>query len=161
MTINPQQFADQVVIPTLQMLEQQAGIPFSDTAFHLIMGTIAQESLMGTYLVQQMGPALGIGQIEPDSLATVLAALNTNEKAALATIATPASPAHNVVANLPYAVAIMRLFYWKVPAQLPAQDTVTAVYSYYKQWYNTAAGAATLTQFAQNWALTGISLPAD
>jgi hypothetical protein len=161
MTINPQQFADQVVIPTLQMLEQQAGIPFSDTAFHLIMGTIAQESLMGTYLVQQMGPALGIGQIEPDSLATVLAALNTNEKAALATIATPASPAHNVVANLPYAVAIMRLFYWKVPAPLPAQDTVTAVYSYYKQWYNTSAGAATLTQFAQNWALTGISLPAD
>lgn len=161
MTINPQQFADQVVIPTLQMLEQQAGIPFSDTAFHLVMGTIAQESLMGTYLIQQMGPALGIGQIEPNSLATVLGMLNASEKTALASIATPASPAHNMVANLPYAVAIVRLFYRKVAAPLPTQNTIAGIYSYYKQWYNTAAGAATLTQFAQNWALTGISLPAN
>jgi hypothetical protein len=159
MTINPQQFADQVVVPTLQMLEQQAGIPYSDTAFYLIMGTIAQESLMGTYLVQQMGPALGIGQIEPNSLANILEMLNPAEQAALGTIATSASPAHNVVANLPYAVAIIRLFYWKVPAPLPPQNTVAALFSYYKQWYNTPAGAATLAQFAQNWALTGISLP--
>lgn len=159
MTINPQQFADQVVVPTLQMLEQQAGIPYSDTAFYLVMGTVAQESLMGTYLVQEMGPALGIGQIEPNSLTNVLAMLNAGEKAALATVATPASPAHNVVANLPYAVAIIRLFYWKVSAALPAQNTVAALFSYYKQWYNTPAGSATLTQFAQSWALTGISLP--
>jgi hypothetical protein len=159
MTINPQQFASQVVTPTLQMLDQQAGIPYSDFAFHLVLGTIAQESLMGTYLVQEMGPALGIAQIEPNSLATLLTTLNPPEKAALATLATPATPAHNVVTNLPYAVAIVRLFYWKISAPLPAQSTITALFSYYKQWYNTAAGAATLAQFTQNWALTGISLP--
>lgn len=160
MTINPQQFANQIVIPTLQMLEQQAGIPFSDTAFHLVMGTIAQESLMGTYIVQAMGPALGIGQIEPASLATVLAALTPQEEAALATLATPASPAHDLVGNLPYAVAITRLFYRHKPG-FPVANTVSAIFDYYKQVYNTAAGAATLMQFAQNWALTGISLPAD
>jgi hypothetical protein len=88
-----------VVIPILRLLEQQAVIPYSGRGFHLVMGTIAQESLMCTYLVQQMDPALGIGQIEPNSLALLVAALNPKEAAALASVATPASPAHNVVAQ--------------------------------------------------------------
>ena len=60
MTINAGQFSAQIVVPTLQMLAKDAAIPYTDTAYYLIMGTIAQESLMGTWLVQQAGPALGI-----------------------------------------------------------------------------------------------------
>jgi hypothetical protein len=121
------------------------------------MGTIAQESLLGTWLVQEDGPALGLGEVEPATLGDLLASLNANESAALAMFAMPTTPEHNVVGSLPYSVAITRLFYWKKAAPLPA-DTVTALFNYYKQWYNTQVGAATLAQWKQNWQLTGISL---
>lgn len=159
MTINAAQFSAQIVTPTLEMLAQQAGVPYSTTAFNLVMGTIAQESLMGTWLVQQDGGALGVGQIEPATLTGLVASLSAAEAAALATLATPATPAHNVVGNLPYAVALVRLFYWHIPAELP-DNTVSGLFAYYKQWYNTLAGAATLAQWMQNWALTGITLAA-
>jgi hypothetical protein len=162
MTINARQFSNQVVIPTLQMLDQRAGIPYTDIAYYLVMGTIANESLLGTWLVQEGGPALGLGQIQPASLTSLLARLTQREATALATITTPATPEHNVVANLPYSVALVRLFYWhNAPAPLPTQATIAAIYDYYKQYYNTPAGAATLAGFTQNWALTGISLPAS
>lgn len=160
MTINAAQFAAKIVIPTLQLLDQQAGIPYSDTAYHLVMGTIAQESLLGTWLAQESGPALGVGQIEPVSLADLVSQLSAQEKAALSTIASPGTPEQNVVGNLPYAVAVVRLFYWHKPG-FPVANTVEAIFNYYKQVYNTSAGAATIAQWRQNWALTGISLPAS
>ena len=64
---------------------------------------------MGTHLA----PEISVAQIEPNPLATVVATLNPKETTALAT---PAGPAHKVIANLPYAVAIVPLFYCKVPA---------------------------------------------
>jgi hypothetical protein len=158
MTINAGQFAAQIVIPTLELLDREAGIAYSELYFHLVIGTIAQESLLGTFLVQTSGPALGIGQIEPQSLTDLIASLGEREAGVLATLATPAPPAHNVVGNLPYAVAVTRLFYRHKPGN-PAADTVSAHFQYYKRWYNTPAGAATLAQWKQNWALTGISIP--
>lgn len=157
MTINAKQFSDQIVIPTLVTLGNSAGVPYSDTAYHLVMGTIAQESLLGTWLVQTAGPALGIVQIEPPSLETVLSGLSMVQAKVLSEFAMPGSPEHNVVNSLPYAVAICRYFYWQKPPALPA-DTVTDLFSYYKQWYNTPAGEATLSQWMQNWLLTGIDL---
>jgi hypothetical protein len=159
MTINPAQFSAQVVIPTLETLGRIGGIPCSDTAYYLVMGTIAQESLLGTYLVQAAGPALGICQIQPATLDGLIACLSEREKDCLAAIATPASPAQNVVTNLAYAVAITRLYYWQIPAPLPTRNTVADLFAYYKRWYNTPEGAATLAQFAQNWQLTGVLLP--
>jgi hypothetical protein len=159
MTINAKQLAQQVVIPTLRLLDQKAGVPYSSTALHLVMGTLAQESLLGTYLVQEDGPALGIGQVEPSTLNDLVGRLSPAEQAALAQLAAPTSPEHNVVTNLAYAVAVTRLLYWKVREPLPQPPTVTALFGYYKAHYNTAAGAATLAQFIQNWNLTGIDLP--
>jgi hypothetical protein len=161
MTINAAQFSAQIVVPTLELLESQAGVPYSDTVYYLVMGTIAQESLLGTYLVQAGGPALGLGQIEPATLAALINGLSPKEAAALASLATPASPTHNVVSNLAYAVAITRLYYWQIPAALPKKNTVADLFAYYKRWYNTPEGSATLAQFAQNWQLTGLSLPAS
>ena len=85
-------FSTQIVIPTLQMLDQKAGIPYTDITYYLVMGTIANESLLGTFLVQESGPALGVGQIEPATLTGLLARLSAKEKAALASLATPATP---------------------------------------------------------------------
>jgi hypothetical protein len=52
-------FSTQIVIPTLQMLDQKAGIPYTDITYYLVMGTIANESLLGTWLVQEGGRRLG------------------------------------------------------------------------------------------------------
>jgi hypothetical protein len=161
-TINATQLSAQVVLPTLQMLAQVAGIPYSDAAYHLCMGTIAQESLLGTYLVQASGPALGIIQVQPATLAGIIAGLRVAHATALATLATPATPDHNVVANLPYAVAILRFGYWQSPLPLPP-DTISGLFltpgtCCYKDVWNTPAGAATLAQWQQNWQLTGIDL---
>lgn len=156
MTINPVQFSAQIVIPTLQAL-QTAGIPYSTTAYHLVMGTIAQESLMGTYLVQVHGPALGIIQISPTTLGQLMADLTPIERGALAAWSSPSGPLIDVVNNLGYAVAVCRLFYWHVPAPLPP-DTMAGIWAYYKKWWNTDAGSATEEEFMQNWALTGLAL---
>jgi hypothetical protein len=122
MTINAKQFSSQVVIPTLQMLDEQAGIPYTDIAYYLVMGTIANESLLGTWLVQEGGPALGLGQIEPATLTSLIVKLTPQESAALTTIASPATPAHNVVANLPYAVALVFLLAQRTRATASASD---------------------------------------
>jgi hypothetical protein len=161
MTINAAQFIAEVVDPTLRMLADKANVPYSDTALYLVTGTIAHESLIGTYLVQASGPALGICQIEPKTLDGLLSRLRPAEREALASISTPASAAENAVSNLAYAVAICRFFYWQVPAPFPTRNTVADLFAYYKLWWNTPEGAATLAQFAQNWQLTGISLPAS
>jgi hypothetical protein len=52
-------FSTQIVISTLQMLDQKAGIPYTDITYYLVMGTIANESLLGTWLVQEGGRRLG------------------------------------------------------------------------------------------------------
>jgi hypothetical protein len=163
-TINAAQFDSQVLTPTLMALERLAGVPYTKAAHDLVFGTIAQESLLGTFLVQTNGPALGVIQVEPATLDAIIAGLTPAQAAALATLTTPASPEHNVVANLPYAVAVCRLGYWQSPLPLPP-DTVSGLFltagtCCYKTVWNTPAGAATLAQWRQNWLLTGVELPA-
>lgn len=158
MTFAPDQFLSMVVEPTLQLLDAKAAVPYTEVARNLVMGTIAQESLLGTYLVQQGGPALGVCQIQTATLTWLLGRLSAPEAAALASISTSESPAENVVSNLAYAVAVCRLYYWVSPTPLPP-NTVAGLFSVYKSVWNTPAGAATLEEFAEHWALTGISLP--
>lgn len=40
---------------------------YSENAVNLILGTIAVESNMGRYYYQVNGPAIGIGQMEPNT----------------------------------------------------------------------------------------------
>lgn len=157
MTINAQQFITQVAEPVLEGLVE-AGVPYSATALNLCMGTIAQESLLGTFLVQEGGSALGIGQIEPTTLADLLSRIDGAQGKFLDGISTKETAERNVVTNLSYAFALVRLFYWLIPDPLP-ENTVSGLFAYYKQWYNTPLGATTLRQWRQNWLLTGINLP--
>jgi hypothetical protein len=156
-SFNPYQFGQHIVVPVLQLLEK-AGIPYSETAFNQVMGTIAQESLLGTFLVQNGGPALGIGQLEPNSQITLLNSLTQEEVVVLDMLSNSSSPINNIIGNLPYAVAMVRIYYSKVPEPLPP-NTVSGLARYWKQWYNTPAGSGTVQQFIKNFALTGINLP--
>jgi hypothetical protein len=159
MTINPSDFRQFVISPALAQLAP-AGIAVTKTAADLLMATAANETDLGTWLNQDPGPALGVFQIEPASLASLMAGLSGPELAALNGIMTPQPIADQLDTNLVLAAAICRLFYWKVLAPLPT-DTVSGLWSYYKTYYNTYAGAATMDEFVSALKLTDLEgLPA-
>jgi len=154
MTINPTDFRQFVIAPALVALVP-AGIPVSKTAADLLMATAANETHLGTWLNQNPGPALGVFQIEPASLASLMARVNGPELTALNGIMTPQPVAVQLDGNLVLAAAICRLFYWQVPDPLPP-DTMSGLWSYYKTHYNTAAGAATMGGFVSALKLTDL-----
>lgn len=159
MTIAASDFRKYVIEPALSALAP-AGIPVTQTAADLLMATAAQESALGTWLVQEGGPALGVFQIEPPSLDDLELQLTAAQKAALATLGSSAPLIEQLAGNLVLAAAICRLFYWHVPEPLPP-DTVSGLWGYYKQHYNTPLGAATEPEFLMALKLTDLGgLPA-
>jgi hypothetical protein len=158
-TINASDFRRFVIAPALDVLAP-AGIPVTKVAADLLMATAAMETDLGTWLNQNPGPALGVFQIEPASLTTLMSRLSSIELMAINKVTTPQPIAEQLDTNLLLAAAICRLFYWQVPAPLPT-DTVSGLWTYYKTWYNTAAGAATEDGFISALKLTDLgSLPA-
>jgi hypothetical protein len=159
MTIVAADFRAYVINPALVALEP-AGIPVTKVAADLLMATAAMESAVGTWLTQIAGPALGVFQIEPATLTGLLGRLTVMQAAALNGVATPQPASVQINANLVYAAAVCRLFYWLIPAPLPP-DTVSGLWGYYKTYYNTPAGAATMDDFVAALKLTDLGgLPA-
>jgi len=154
MTINAADFRQFVITPGLAALAP-AGIPATKTAADLLMATAANETDLGTWLNQSPGPALGVFQIEPASLTSLVARLSVGQMSALHVIMTPQPIADQLDGNLVLAAAICRLFYWQVPAPLPP-DTVSGLWGYYKTYYNTSAGAATMDGFISALKLTDL-----
>lgn len=154
MTIAAADFRACVVNPALGALVP-AGVPYSLVAADLLMATAAVETALGSRLVQEAGPALGVFQIEPASLSRLWASLTPGQLAALRPIMTSQSPISQMTYNLVFAAAICRLFYWHVPEPLPPHTT-QGMWEYYKLYYNTPAGAATATEFMAALKLTDI-----
>jgi hypothetical protein len=125
MTVNASDFRQFVIEPALMQLAP-AGIPVTRTAADLLMATAANETDLGTWLNQNPGPALGVFQIEPASLASLMGRLSGPELSALKGIMTPQPIAAQLDSNLLLAAAICRLFYWQVPDPLPP-DTVSSL----------------------------------
>ena len=69
--MNPDQLLNHIIVPTLKMLDPV--IPYSNDAAILLLGTAAQESNCG-HEVKQVGggPAVGIFQMEPKTIADIL-----------------------------------------------------------------------------------------
>jgi hypothetical protein len=159
MSITAPDFRRYVIQPALAALAA-AGIPATQTAADLLMATAAIESGLGTWLVQEGGPALGVFQIEPPSLDDLEMMLTAPQKAALGALGSSQPLIDQLAGNLVLAAAICRLFYWHIPDPLPA-DTVSGLWGYYKQHYNTSLGAATEAEFLMALKLTDLgSLPA-
>ena len=156
MSIVASDFSSLVVVPALQLLAP-AGIPYSKTAHDLLMGTAAQESLLGTYLVQQSGPGVGVFMATPVEVPGILSRCSPTIQAAIIKVGNPLDNG-TLAANLTLAAMVARCWYWVEPAPLPP-DTVSGLWGYYKQYYNTLAGAATESQWNTNWKLTGIVIP--
>ena len=157
MTIIASQFRSLVLTPAMDALVP-GGIQASPVAAGLVFATIAQESLVGTWLAQSGGPAIGIGQIEPATLAGLKSALTPKLSSALFAISTPEPWATQVYTNLKLATALVRVFYWQLPFPLAPALSVNWLWNTYKTYYNTAAGAAQMGEFVDNLALTDLGL---
>lgn len=132
----------------------------STAAIQMVMGTIAQESRF-QYLHQLgKGPALGLGQMEPathDSLWHNYLAYHHP----LAALVRHLVPGRYLVHWLPdslalegsleYAVAMIRVKYYREKEPLPRAFDWKAQAEYYKKYYNTAGGAATVDEYLRNY----------
>lgn len=152
MGIDPNDFRSFVIRPALGVL----GVAFAgDAAEELLLGTALQESGCGGRLVQVGGPALGPFQIEPDTLKDVwnnYLADRPGLAAAVRSLQIPAlGPLEQLPANHLYGAAIARLVFYRAPAKLPAAGDLAGQAAFYKTYFNTADGAASVGTYIANW----------
>lgn len=132
MSINPEQFRSLVVV-TLGALP----IPVTPEAVAIVLMTCAHESELGTFLVQQGGPARGIGQMEPFTLESHYTRLRERPAllAAVEALRPPSlKPVDAIVGCLPFAIAMTRVHYLLCPGAIP--KTLEGMAAYAKQFYN-------------------------
>lgn len=141
----------QLIINSLAELDM-----LSQSAVALLLGTAAQESRLGTYLNQiGGGPALGPYQMEPtterDIWHNYLAYRHElAQNIERVTGVNGPNPFH-LRYNLIYATAMARLQYYRAPGPLPDAGDIAGLAEYWKQHYNTLAGAGTVGEFIRNY----------
>jgi hypothetical protein len=134
--IDAKQFKKYIITPTLNIINM-----YSDSAVNLLLGTMAVESDMGTYLHQQgNGPALGVYQIEPATHDSIWADY-LKYKQGLAykvskLIISFLSEDENLIGNLYYATAIARIKYYWSPKPLPQANDVYGLAKMWRIVYN-------------------------
>jgi len=150
--INAGQLRQFVVIPELKRLGLH-----SKAAENLLMGTAAQESKLGEYLVQLgNGPARGIFQMERATEKDIwinYLAYQPKLAAKVLAITATLTPYYQdeILYNLRYAAAMCRIHYLRKKEKLPDQNDVGALGKYWKDHYNTHLGRGTVAEFKRNY----------
>ena len=156
--INAIQLRMNIIRPVLEHLDPV--IPYSINAENLLMGTCAQESRLGSYVVQVNGPAQGIFQMEPatendifenylafrSGMITLVHGLMKEMD-----INIEADTLPDLVGNMFYAAAMARVHYYRMPGALPDADNVAQMANYWKLYYNTPEGKGTEAEFIHNY----------
>lgn len=152
MGIDPKQLRDLVIAPAL------AGVGLGgDAAAELVLGTFIQESACGRYLHQLgSGPAVGIGETEPETFDDINAnflAFRHGLKAKVDEFRIPIfkGMVEELEGNLYLAVIYTRLKYLRSPMVLPASGNLPGQAKIWKAVYNTASGAGTEADYIANW----------
>ncbi len=147
------EFRLQVIRPTLQTLNL-----WTMSAENLLLGTAAQESQLGHYLVQENGPGLGVYQVDPATHQDIWAHyLNSRPLLANQVRSLTASTKDGVipdtilVTNLAYTTAIARVIYYRVAQPLPDAYDIEGLAEYWKLYYNTPLGEGEVSEFIQNY----------
>jgi hypothetical protein len=119
----------------------------SEDAIELLMLTAAQESHLGTYLTQVNGPALGIFQMEPATF------YDTRDRYFIPKVGDDYiyDEPEILIASLNEAILYARAKYLLVPEPLPSKDSVVDMARYYKKYWNTKLGKATVREAVQNY----------
>lgn len=147
--IDPNHLREHVIEPTLKYLDL-----YSPEAVDLLLGTCAQESAMGRYLVQIRGPALGVYQMEPatytDSWENYICYRGwLADKVNNLRAGPPKHGAEEMVGNLYYATAMARVHYLRDPRPIPKDLEGQA--EYWKRVYNTHLGKGTPEKYIVSW----------
>lgn len=157
--IDAQQFRDEIIRPVLKLLEgRDSGANWSGQASEeLVLGTTLVESQL-TFLKQHgNGPALGVGQLEPDTIHDIVEnyiRYRTGLQQVLDLIQPvwPITPAA-VKGNLYLTVFFIRLHYRRAPQPLPQAGDIEAMGNYWKKFYNTHLGKGTVNKYVEAWNL--------
>jgi hypothetical protein len=124
---------------------------WSQVSEDLLMGTAAQESHLGKYIAQINGPAKGIFQMEPATekdLWEYLVRKDLNHLIGTVSGVFGPNPLH-LEGNLVYQIIIARIFYRRVKEAIP--DGLVLQAKYYKKYWNTELGKATIEQYVRNY----------
>ena len=150
--IHPQQLRS-LIADTLRSINM-----YSESAVELLMLTAAQESHCGRWIGQVGGgPAQGIFQMEPATLHdlwTNFLKYRKDESMPAKRIFTQhylRNAELNLRGNMIFQIVAARLQYYRFPAALPPADDVNALAAYYKQYWNTSKGAATVQEAITNY----------
>jgi len=150
--IKKSELLEKIIRPTLEWLGMGG-----ESAENLLLGTAAQESLMGYYLTQTRGPALGIYQIEPATHADIYNSyLSYNpiiqeRVERFCRAKTVAGRGKELVSNLTYSTAVARLIYYRVAEKLPEADDLLGLARYWKKYYNTELGKGSIEDFKYHY----------
>lgn len=126
---------------------------YSETAVELLMLTAATESNLGTYLKQLGGPARGVFQIEPRTekdIHTNYLRYNPVLQKWVRSLGDSYDDELELSYNLPYQVAMARIYYWRKPDALPRNDPQSLA-EYWKRHYNTYLGAGTVEKAVEKY----------
>jgi hypothetical protein len=145
--INASQFRSLVVAPIVMAMT-----PDTPQAIDLLMGTAMQESGLIALHQYGAGPALGLFEIEPVTAQGLYADVQRSQfwTYVQGLIAPGLDPVNQLIGNLYYECAMARFYYWRCPGAIPTTPEDQA--QYYKLYYNTPAGAATVEEYLANWA---------
>ena len=144
--LNPHDFRDRVVNPTLRTLDL-----WSPAAERLVFLTAIHESGLRSLLQRGGGPARGVYQIEPATMADVIE--RTQKKyprlwsRAELFLAPAPSLDDQLVTNLAWATVICRLKYYLVPESLPYAGDRSALAAYWGKWYQTESDPVKIAAF--------------
>ena len=146
MAINRRNFRELVVRPALQQMQM-----WSPEAEELLMLTAAQESKLGEYLRQGAGTlddgkgvALGVFGMEPATFDWLKRSFGNPEQLG-------GRMAQELTWDLILAAKAARLRYRVVKDPIPSAGDLRGLATYYKHWYNTLAGAATVEEAMMNY----------
>jgi len=131
----------------------------SRAAIELVLGTAAQESALGTYIRQKMGPALGICQMEPRTYLDIWHHFIDSKpdlRQRLEDLGIVKSYA-SLEWDLRQDIVMCRLHYRRIPEPLPASGDWAGQARYWKLYYNTPLGAGTEEQYLTNLRRYGIA----
>lgn len=149
--MNKKQFTQHVIEPVLKSM----GL-YSEEAVRLLLMIMAHESRQGYYIVQTVGPAVGVYQMEPATYKDIHLYLHKKpnlRNEILNWSVFGGAHAGEMAGNNYYATAMARAFFIRFPEALPkGSDEELAKYA--KKRWNTSAGKATWQDYLQayrNW----------
>jgi hypothetical protein len=125
---------------------------YSAAASNLLLGTALHESGALKYHHQDRGPAMGLYQMEPDTLKDLFVnylSFHDERYVQLEHYAEKGLSIDNQwnLYNARYATAACRLQYSRVSEALPPADDLGKLAAYWKTYWNTSAGAGKKQQF--------------